>query len=296
VRSAILANLAGRRTAAALRILTYHAVPDRAAFEAQAAWLARHYSPIGQDAVLAAFDGAPLPPRAAWVTFDDGDPSVVRTGLPVLRSNGIPATMFVCPGLIESGEPSWWTVVERTDLETLAARIPAPVASMDDALDYLKSVEDRVRREFVSELPRATERDEQLSAIELQRWLDAGFAIGNHTWDHPCLNRCTEDGQRDQVARADAWLRALDPEWLPVFAYPNGNSTPTVEDELAARGYRLGLLHDHRIAKSFADRYRVSRLDTRADDDVARLRGVVSGLHSTLSVATSALGRTVRSG
>jgi peptidoglycan/xylan/chitin deacetylase (PgdA/CDA1 family) len=291
----MLANLAGRGRAGALRILTYHTVPDREAFEAQAAWLVRHYTPIGQDAVLAAVDGAPLPPRAAWVTFDDGDPSVVRTGLPVLRSNGIPATMFVCPGLIESREPSWWTRVERTDFETLATRIPVPIASVDDALVYLKSIDDEVRREFVSGLPRGAE-DEQLSSTELHRWIDAGFAIGNHTWDHPCLNRCTEDEQRDQVARADAWLRAFDPEWVPVFAYPNGYSTPTVEGELALREYRLGLLHDHRVAKSFADRYRGSRLDTKAEDDVARLRGVVSGLHSTLSSATEALGRKVRAG
>jgi len=287
VRSAILAEVVGPRFASAVRILTYHTVPDRAAFAAQMAFLTDHYVPVGQDAVLAALGGAPLPRMAVWVTFDDGAPDVVRQGLPVLRAAGVPATMFVCPGLIESGERAWWSRVERCDPVTLRERIPAPITSTDDALVYLKSVPDGVRRELVETLDPAGDDGHQLSEEQLDQWLDAGFGIGNHTWDHPILDRCPEDEQRSQVARADAWLRARVPGWAALFAYPNGNWSPTVADELAHRRYALAVLHDHRIARSLGDRYRISRLDVRASDDVARFRGVVSGVQPTLAAAVA---------
>jgi hypothetical protein len=72
-----------------------------------------------------------------------------------------------------------------------------------------------------------------------------------------------------------------------VFAYPNGNWSPTVADELAERRYTLAVLHDHRPARSLDDRYRVSRLDVKAADDVPRLRGVVSGVQPFLAAALS---------
>lgn len=282
VRSAFASGLVDGRLAGVLRILTYHTVPDRSAFAAQISWLADRYTPVDQAAVVAAIGGASLPPRPVWVTFDDGDPTVVSDGLPVLRAAGVPATMFVCPGLIESGEPTWWSRVEHSELGVLRALIPVPVGRAPDAVAYLKTVPDPARRALVAELPDGR-AGRQLSDAELDEWLDAGFQVGNHSWDHPLLDRCSEDDQRSQVARADAWLRARVPGWTPVFAYPNGNWSSTVVAELDRLGYALAVLHDHRPARSLADPYRISRYDVRADDGIDRYRGVVSGLQPALA-------------
>jgi peptidoglycan/xylan/chitin deacetylase (PgdA/CDA1 family) len=289
VRSALLADVMDRRLAGVLRVLTFHTVPDRRAFAAQMAWLADHYAPIGQDSVIAALAGAPLPRRAVWVTFDDGDPSVVINGLPALRATGIPATMFVCPGLIESGEPTWWSRVARADLATLRERIDARFETVDDAVAHLKTVPDAARREVVAGLP-AAPAQRQLSEAELERWLDAGCHLGNHSWDHPMLDQCPDEDQRRQVALADDWLRARVPGWVPVFAYPNGNWSRATADELADRGYAMAVLHDHRPARSLGDRFRISRFETRAGDDIARFRGVVSGLQPALAAAQVRVG------
>jgi hypothetical protein len=61
-------------------------------------------------------DGAPARRRQAAIIFDDGLRSNVRLAYPMLRALGIPATFFVCPGLIE--ERRWlWTHEARRRLQ-----------------------------------------------------------------------------------------------------------------------------------------------------------------------------------
>ena len=104
-----VASFSARRWNHHLRVVAYHRVPDQAAFERQVAYVADAYEPVGEDQVRAALAGErPLPERAVWLTFDDGDPTVVDVGLPVLARHGVPATIYVCPGLIEAGAAPWW--------------------------------------------------------------------------------------------------------------------------------------------------------------------------------------------
>lgn len=58
------------------------------------------------DGYLAALDGAPTPRRSYLLTIDDGHESVVRVAAPLLKERGIPAVLFVCPGLL--GERAGW--------------------------------------------------------------------------------------------------------------------------------------------------------------------------------------------
>jgi peptidoglycan/xylan/chitin deacetylase (PgdA/CDA1 family) len=98
--------LAPRR---ALRVLMYHRIghfPERDAVPAQVldrqiGWLqARGYRFVRLSEVLAHREqGAPLPPRAVLLTFDDGTVDHLEVALPLLRRRGVPAVFFVTPGL-----------------------------------------------------------------------------------------------------------------------------------------------------------------------------------------------------
>ena len=46
------------------------------------------------------FDGGRLPPRAASLTFDDGYRDALDVVAPLLEQYKLPATFFVCPGII----------------------------------------------------------------------------------------------------------------------------------------------------------------------------------------------------
>jgi peptidoglycan/xylan/chitin deacetylase (PgdA/CDA1 family) len=149
----------------------------------------------------------------------------------------------------------------------------------------LKQVPDRERRGYVHELAGELERHlgrpvstRQITMDQLHRWEAGGHEIGNHTWDHPCLDRCDEAEQVRQVERADAWLSGFSRP-VKLFAYPNGNWSATVDAALVRLGYSVACLFDHSLA-GLDQPLRVSRLRVAADADLDRFRSVVSGLHS----------------
>jgi peptidoglycan/xylan/chitin deacetylase (PgdA/CDA1 family) len=265
-----------------LRVLAYHDVPDPQAFAAQLSWLVDRFTPVDADRVTDAAAGRPLPPRAVWITFDDGDPSVVEHGLPVLERHGIRATMFVCPGLIGTDTPFWWEAVATADTDVLETVLARPVPDRSAAIADLKLLPDDRRRALVGGLEPSTTARRAITEAQLDRWIAAGQDVGNHTWDHPCLDRCTPEEQRHQIRAADEWLRRRVPGWRPRFAYPNGNWVDASEAELAALGYELALLHDHRLAGRVRDRLRVSRLHVEATDPVDRFASIVAGVQPAL--------------
>lgn len=298
LRSAPVTAAARRLTRDRIRILAYHGVPDAEAFDRQMDHLASNYVPVDEAAISAAIhDEAPLPSGAAWVTFDDGDPSVVENGLPVLSRLGVPATMFVCPGLIETGEPFWWRV---TDWAAAHAPHRVDVPGGPAALtEYVKTIGDEDRRSIVSDLLEVIEQPlptswRQLSEAELTRWLEAGMALGNHSWDHPCLDRCSDQAQRQQIERTHDWLSAYVGSPPRSFAYPNGNFSRVVDAAIGELGYELGLLYDNRLTSLASPHRQLSRVMLEADQPVERLIGVLSGAQPALDAGRQRLARTAR--
>lgn len=270
----------GVATRGRLRSVAYHSVDDAAAFAAQLdlfAALGCHTVSAAQVSA-ALHDGAPLPRRPLWITFDDGDASVVRVALPLLRARGMVATAFLCGAWVGGSEAPWWQVVE-------AATPPADVVATRLAL---KAAPDAERRERVAEMlsrlaaAGSPAVGQQWTTDDVAAWLAAGNDIGNHSWDHPCLDRCDADEQRRQVRLAHERLSELTGTTVDVFAWPNGDPAPAALDELRVLGYRLVAECDHRLVRRSAGPLAVSRLKLDSDVDLARTRAIVSGAHSTV--------------
>jgi peptidoglycan/xylan/chitin deacetylase (PgdA/CDA1 family) len=258
---------------APLRVLAYHEIIDANGFAAQMEHIVGRYRPVSAPEVLRWLDGGNLPAAAVWVTFDDADPTVVDDGLPVLDHFDIPATMFLCPGVVDTDLPYWWQIVETT----------AP-----DEVGALKLVDDSQRLRRVAELAEVfTQRHGvrptrvQLTSSQLDLWLESGRDVGNHTWDHPLLDRCDDSEQERQIVMAHEWIvDRVAPDQL-VFAYPNGNGASRADAVLDRLGYRVKALFDHRLT-SMSSSGRLSRLRTNADADLARFRSIVSGIHPNI--------------
>jgi len=272
-----LEPLARWATGDRLRVLAYHRVGDGDRFEDHVRHLVRRYRPVSAADVAGAVHGrAALPDRAVWITFDDGCVDVVRTGLDILTRRSVPATAFVCPGLIEAGAPYWWDVV----VEALG-----PVDGPSAVLRLQRTPDADRRREvavLLADRPAEAAVGEQLRPDEVRRWAASGLEVGNHTWDHPALDQCDDGAVEDQIRRAHDWLADLLGTPTRWFAYPNGHAPPAARRVFRELGYELAVAYDHRLAARRPDPLSLSRLAVEGDDDPARLRSVVAGLQPTL--------------
>jgi peptidoglycan/xylan/chitin deacetylase (PgdA/CDA1 family) len=99
-----------------LRVLMYHkvndlwpnpiTVPTHAFAEQMAALPGLGYVPVSLDAVRDHYvDGAPLPPGAVLITFDDGYRDNLENALPILQSHGYPAVVFTPLGFLDDDRP-----------------------------------------------------------------------------------------------------------------------------------------------------------------------------------------------
>ncbi len=291
LRSRPVTAIARRVTRRKLRILAYHGVPDPERFAAQMEYVVANFTPVDEQTVIAAIRGGdPLPGGAVWLTFDDGDPSVVRNGLPALARLGIAATMYVCPGLIESQEPFWWRVTD------WAVGRSGELGAPDDLAltEYVKTLDDVERRSIVADLlgdigSEPPQHWRQLSDRDLAAWTGAGMDLGNHSWDHPCLDRCSDAAQREQVGLAHEWLADRLGRPPRTFAYPNGNFSPLVDGLLDGLGYQLAVLYDNRLTSVKSSPLQLSRLMMEADQPPARLVGVLSGAQPAAAKLASRL-------
>ncbi len=257
-------------------MLAYHGVDDADCFDAQVQHLREQYTPVTLDDVVASLVGdVHLPPHAVLVTFDDGEPSLVRHGLPVLARRGVPAVAFVVAGLVDTDQPYWWDEV--IQLAGLAG--PAMVRR-------LKTVPDEERRRGLARLRTRsgqTIRRQQLTADDLHELERTGVRVENHSLTHPCLDRCSDGVVEHEIAESHDILTQLLGRPPTAFAYPNGNLDARAQTALAERGYRLGFAFDHRVARlPVTEPFAVARIRVDATTPLSRFRMLVSGMHPWL--------------
>ena len=271
-----------------LRVVAYHGVPDAESFRRQLDLVVSRYQTVsGAEVVAATNGGPPLPERAVWITFDDGHSNVVDTRSPVAPRTRdgrddvrVPGARGRRCGPLVGGDrvrrrPAGGLLTCCRAASTWRRSRRCPTVNGE--------VTSRMRLPSRNTQPEGTRHPTPVAGMkQLESWMSAGMELGNHTWDHPCLDRCTADEQRRQIAEADRWLEGLGAfERCRLFAYPNGDWTPDSERFLEELGYDIALLFDHRLADvARTNPLRVSRvrLDTAAP--VERARAILSGGHS----------------
>lgn len=274
----------GRRFVGGARVIAFHGVPDSTRFDRQIAHL--------KDVWGIADPTTPDTGGRVELTFDDGDVSVVRNGLPVLLRHDVRAVLFVCPGLVVAGAPFWWDTVRDAQGRRDSAEVSRLKQMPDDGRRAALEARDTPVRRDPAELA-----GRSLNEAELRQWIDAGMLVGNHTWDHPCLDQCSPDEQLRQVTTAHEWLTEFCGAPPSRFAYPNGDWTAETERTLAHLDYDEAFLFDHRIDRTAGEhRLRRSRLRLDAASSPRRSDAVLSGFHSMSLTLRSRVRRTRETG
>jgi len=282
------AQLAFRwKNADRLAVLAYHGIDDPERFEMHLDYLRRRANPVSVDETIAAMEGRrSLPPRAVLITFDDGHRNVLELAMPMLQERGLPSVAFVIAELLDTDRPFWWDEVR--DLADRGGRVSTmPSLRPDELFSALKRLPDGLRRAGTDELrlsasgPAARKR--QLTGEDLRTMEAAGIAIGNHTWSHPYLSRCTDEVVEREIRDSHERLTTSLGHAPSSFAYPYGDPDARGARLLAETGYRAAFLFDHRMSVPRpSDPMSVSRLRVNSTTTLDRFATIASGLHPAI--------------
>lgn len=256
----------------------------------QMEFLKRHFHVISLDEALCllkkgvSWDGRPK----AVVTFDDGYAGNVRYVLPILESLGIPVTVFVATGAVESGSLYWYDKVilalqslesdVRIDLgvfglgafhltpegsgERRWTRIQSLLTAMKsllplqraNALDYIFQAVGESRNGFSGQLSPMSIKDvEIISRSSL-------VTIGAHSHCHSILTQLSDTEVLQSIEKSRLLLERWTCRPIHLFAYPNGDFNAQVIKSVADAGFLCGLTTIDRPASAKDDCFTLPRI------------------------------------
>ena len=180
-------------------------------------------------------EGKPL----AAITFDDAYRGALELGLPELLRRGLPATVFVAPGLLGC-EGFWWDRVAAADSGEVAPDLRRAVlrdlgGRQDAALEKASSL--GLLQDPLTELYRPATED----------FLDAAarhplVTLGSHTWSHVDLTSVPRTEAEAELRRSLEWLRARFQSNPAFLSYPYGASREDLGALALEVGYQAGFL------------------------------------------------------
>ena len=256
-----------------LRVLAYHKVPDKKAFEKQVIYLRSHYNIISIPQLIESIEEKKaLPKKPLLITFDDGDITVLENGLPVLNKYDINSCLFIITGLVNTSNDTWITRVEQQEMNRGKTYQEAR-----KVVNHFKKIPNKERETNMDDYPEVTKR--QLNTGDLKNMQEQGMYIANHTHTHPMLDKCTSE---EITRELKASKQVFDDLGLPgynVFAYPNGNTSESTNRSLKNADIKLIFLFDHKINGTVLDPFNISRIRVDSDTELTEFKSKVSGVH-----------------
>lgn len=217
-------------------------------FERQIQYLRKHYTVISMDEFCEALKTRRMHSSQVVLTFDDGFKNNLTTVAPLLKSYGLPFTVFISTELVEKGwrfpgsqmrASIWCTDKDTLTLPSLNLRLR--IQTSEERLMAIESIGDRMRdlpemnlKVLLAELTahisdsRWSELNETFSAGTVLTWDEVrelhaqGVTIGSHCHDHAILHEF-QDGEeiRHQIETSKSLIIKHLGE-CRYFAYPHG--------------------------------------------------------------------------
>lgn len=224
---------------------------------------------------LSAALGEPAPATALRVvlTFDDAYRGAVDLAFPEMVRRGLPATLFVAPGLLGATGFWWDAAAGTTGLDPARRESALEVEAGRPAAEWKRlAPPDR----GAAGLPPAY----HCASVEAVMAAGAapGVTLGAHSWSHPNLPRLPEPELAGELRRPLEWLRGTGLPTVPVLAYPYGLSSAAVGAAARSAGYDAGLLVDGGWMPVAGDPMALPRCNVPAGLSAAGLRLRLSGI------------------
>jgi peptidoglycan/xylan/chitin deacetylase (PgdA/CDA1 family) len=212
-----------------------------AVFAARMAHIARHYRVLSVEELVARLQDGRVPRNALAITFDDGYRDNLTHAAPILKRLGLPATVFLVTGHIDTPHALWFDRLAMAFKTATARRmalgdghllslgtVNERLGALDTSLAYLKRLPDDERSASVERLIAALRPNPEhpkrlmLSWDEVDALRGLGFSIGAHTVTHPILSRLSADRAWKEIHGSKAAIEKALGDPVRAFAYPNG--------------------------------------------------------------------------
>lgn len=249
-------------------ILLFHDI-DTEIGEKQIEYLKRNYNIISlQDYIKAVEKRSKLPKNSLIITFDDGHIKNYDL-LKIFKQFNIPATIFLCAGLINTNKHFWGSKkVEGHTIDELK-KFPN-----DLRLDILKSkIQFDLDHEY--EQPQVLQKnqiEEMIPFIDFQ----------SHTMYHPILTTCNNEESMNEILRSKEILENEYGLKINTISYPNGDYSDREIHYSKMAGYKYGITVDHGFNTIKSDPFRLKRISTNDTSDWNEFIVKTSGVWSFL--------------
>jgi len=180
------------------------------------------------------------------ITFDDAYRGTMTAGVDELSKRGLPATVFVPPGLL-GATGFWWDLLAAPDGESgLSADLRA------FALGTLAGRGRDIQTWATERGLTPQDLPDHALPVEESELLDPtladGITFGAHTWEHPNLAALAPSEAETSMLRSKEWLASTTDRYVDWIAYPYGLWSPAVA-EIARRHFEGALLVDGGLAE-----------------------------------------------
>ncbi len=203
----------------------------------------------------------------AIVTFDDGYRDSYEIVYPILREMGIPATIFLATGFVETGDVFWWDgvvyLISHATRSSMLFPTRPPVSlslrtredrarTAQRVLTLLKRISDEKRRGILEALPVLTGAtlDPEMARRLTLRWSEIrtmsrdGIEFGSHTVTHPVLTRAAADLLQYEIGTSKRDIEEHTGKPVTAFCYPVGGKQSYdeyVQAVVQHKGYRFAV-------------------------------------------------------
>jgi peptidoglycan/xylan/chitin deacetylase (PgdA/CDA1 family) len=194
------------------------------------------FQPVSLARFASAFAAGGAPRGSVVVTFDDGYRDNLLNARPLLEKHGVPASLFVTTGYLDSGRDFWWE-----ELLAVCVRGGFDVRSQWVRLRHLH----RRQRELELEAlwlaagvaappaPSHTMTSDEIAELATGEV----FEIGAHTSTHPSLPHLGFAEQVDEIHASKTVLEALLARRVSAFSYPHGEFARSTVRAVRAEGF-----------------------------------------------------------
>jgi len=221
---------------------------DEISFGMQIKYLKKHFEIISFSEAVERMRNGKIKRPTAVITFDDGYQNNYDVAFPILHREGIPATIFLTTGLINTNDTVWYCRLNLTLSQTRRPHIDwngfkFDLSTLDLKAKTSVAIQESLKRLEHSQLMTTMRRiilqlgDDPDYLIEMDspfRMLDktaiaemaaSGFIeFGAHTHNHAILSQLSDKERYNEIRESIKAVYELTGRPCRYFAYPNGRA------------------------------------------------------------------------